>query len=265
MPYDVNTDYKAKSFNHRVRFLVLHYTAGNFQTSLKELTEGPVSAHYLLPDGPMDDQREVFSLVPEAERAWHAGVSAWQDRTDLNDSSIGIEMVNLGYTDKDGKRTWYPFTDYQIETVSELAKDIIARYGIEATRVVGHGDIAPGRKVDPGPVFPWKQLYERGIGAWYEEADQQTAEQAIHTTQASMIVWMQTYLRIYGYPVKKTGQLDLLTKQVIAAFQMHFRASHYSGIPDKETCAILYALVKKYYPRVDLHLPGILTTETCSK
>lgn len=249
MPYEINTEYTAKSFNYRQQFLVLHYTADNFETSLEELTKGPVSSHYLVPEGPMNDRREVFRLVSEDLRAWHAGVSAWQNHANLNDSSVGIEIVNLGYVDKEGERHWFPFATYQIETVIELCKDIVDYYKIEPTCVVGHSDIAPGRKVDPGPLFPWKKLYEHGIGAWYDDADKVAAEAEAEFEQGDInTLWMQKKLRAYGYLIETTGNLDEQTKQVVTAFQMHFRPSNYSGIPDCETYAILSALIKKYYP-----------------
>lgn len=247
----------------------MHYTAGNFKSSLEELTEGPVSSHYLVPEGPMDNQRKVFELVPEVERAWHAGVSAWQDRSNLNDTSIGVEIVNLGYKDEAGKRTWFPFPDYQVETVIELAKDIVDRYKIEPTRVVGHGDIAPGRKVDPGPVFPWKKLYENGIGAWFDDGTKNDAENTLNnniTPDTVDILWVQKNMRTYGYPIEITGQLDKQTTEVIMEFQMHFRPSNFSGVPDAETCAILHALVSKYYPKEALLLEEVYSSkqEICS-
>ncbi|MBW5802946.1 N-acetylmuramoyl-L-alanine amidase [Coxiella endosymbiont of Ornithodoros amblus] len=255
MPYVIDNDYSSPNVNERIRFLVLHYTAGDFESLLKILTDPKrqVSAHYLVPEWPFDGKRKIFQLVPEEKRAWHAGVSAWQDRINLNDTSIGVEMVNLGYIDKEGERTWIPFTNYQIETVIELCTDIIGRYKdeygnkiIRSTRVVAHADVAPGRKVDPGPLFPWKKLYDRGIGAWYDEEEKQQTELLISDNEVD-IKWVQKNLRIYGYPILETGIFDRQTKQVVQAFQMHFRPNNYSGTPDKETCAILNSLVKKYY------------------
>ena len=254
MPYVIDTDYSSPNINERIRFLVLHYTAEDFESSLKTLTDPKrqVSAHYLVPERSFDGKCKIFQLVPEEKRAWHAGVSAWQDRVNLNDTSIGIEIVNLGYIDKEGERTWIPFTDYQIETVIELCINIIERYKdehankiITPTRVVGHADIAPGRKVDPGPLFPWKKLYARGIGAWYDEEEKQQTEFLISDNEVD-IKWVQKNLRIYGYPILETGIFDSQTKQVVKAFQMHFRPKNYCGTPDKETCAILNLLVKKY-------------------
>jgi len=224
--------------------LVLHYTALNFETSLKVLTDPKreVSAHYLIPETDIDGQRKIFQLVQEKERAWHAGVSNWKNRSGLNDTSIGIEIVNLGYTDKDGKRTWYPFTDYQIESVIEISKIIIERYQIQATNIIGHSDIAPGRKLDPGPLFPWKKLYENDIGAWYDEKSLEIKPNAKIDLQK-----LQKNLRTFGYAINITGKLDQQTRTVVQAFQMHFRPNNYSGDPDAETIAILENLIKKYF------------------
>ena len=166
------TSYLAHGKNFRQRFLILHYTADNFQTSVTDLTEKQVSAHYLVPTlKEIDptythDELMVYSLVPENERAWHAGVSAWQQRTEINDSSIGIEIVNLATDTK-----FEPYPDPQIEVVIQLCQDVLARYpDMTPANVLGHSDIAVGRKIDPGPLFPWRRLYDRGIGAWYDES-----------------------------------------------------------------------------------------------
>lgn len=230
--------------NQRIFYLVLHYTALNFENSLKVLTDPAkqVSAHYLVPETSISEQRKVFELVPEEKRAWHAGISKWSKRTGLNDTSIGIEIVNLGYKDEAGKRTWYPFAEYQIESVIELAKEIVGRYQIQPTCVIGHSDIAPGRKVDPGPLFPWKKLYENGVGAWFdEEALEVKSGYEIDITK------LQNNLKKYGYAVEITGNLDQKTRNVLQAFQMHFRPSDHSGNPDAETIAILENLIQKYF------------------
>jgi|ERR1043165_5184013 N-acetylmuramoyl-L-alanine amidase len=244
--YDLIIDeaHPSPNYNQRIFNLVLHYTALNFETSLKVLTDPKreVSAHYLIPETDIDGQRKIFQLVQEKERAWHAGVSNWKNRSGLNDTSIGIEIVNLGYTDKDGKRTWYPFTDYQIESVIEISKIIIERYQIQATNIIGHSDIAPGRKLDPGPLFPWKKLYENDIGAWYDEKSLEIKPNAKIDLQK-----LQKNLRTFGYAINITGKLDQQTRTVVQAFQMHFRPNNYSGDPDAETIAILENLIKKYF------------------
>lgn len=242
----IDRSHASPNANQRIFSLVLHYTALDFKTSLKALTDPntQVSAHYLIPEISMNRKRQIFQLVDEKERAWHAGASTWQKRINLNDTSIGIEIVNLGYSDKEGKRLWYPFTDYQIESVIELAKIIIARYQIHSTCVIGHSDIAPGRKVDPGPLFPWKTLYENGVGAWFEEE-----ELGYNHANEVDILSLQKNLQAYGYMIALTGKLDTQTRTILQAFQMHFRARDYSGNPDAETFAILENLIQKYFPR----------------
>lgn len=240
----IDKTHPSPNYNQRIFYLVLHYTALNFEDSLKVLTDPvkQVSAHYLVPETNIDGQRKIFELVPEEKRAWHAGISTWGKRTGLNDTSIGIEIVNLGYKDEAGKRIWYPFTEYQIESVIQLAKDIVERYQIQPTCVIGHSDVAPGRKVDPGPLFPWKKLYESGVGAWFDE---QALEIKYH--DEIDITKLQNNLKTYGYAIQITGKLDQQTRAVVQAFQMHFRPRDYSGNPDAETIAILENLIKKYF------------------
>ena len=158
----INTSYRAKAFNNRIRFLILHYTAANFSSSIGALTGPNVSAHYLIPDisdptyikaGFTDQQ--IFSLVDENHRAWHAGVSQWAERSNLNDTAIGIEVVNQA-TDDQGKFTFPPYHPQQIAAIEQLAKDILKRYpDITPRNVLGHSDISIGRKSDPGAAFPW--------------------------------------------------------------------------------------------------------------
>ena len=153
----------------------MHYTAEDFHSSLKTLTDEHVSAHYLLPAHPQCEHGKptVYRLVPEAMRAWHAGTSAWRGRSNLNDTSIGIEIVNKGFTRSMLFTHWQPYTAEQIAVLIPLSRDIIQRYGIQPQDVVGHSDIAPQRKQDPGPLFPWRQLAQAGIGAWPDERDVQ--------------------------------------------------------------------------------------------
>lgn len=240
----IDGSHPSPNFNQRIFNLVLHYTALDFETSLKVLTDPKreVSAHYLIPETDIGGQRKIFQLVQDKERAWHAGVSNWKNRSGLNDTSIGIEIVNLGYTDKDGKRTWYPFTDYQIESVIEISKIIIERYQIQATNIIGHSDIAPGRKLDPGPLFPWKKLCKNGIGAWYDEKSLEIQPNAKIDIQR-----LQKNLRTFGYAINITGNFDQQTRTFVQAFQMHFRPNDYSGNLDAETIAILENLIKKYF------------------
>lgn len=248
---DYNSYRSIKSFNRRVRFLVIHYTAANFLTSVTTLTGVSVSAHYLVPD-PSDksyisagfkDMR-IFNLVDENDRAWHAGVSSWGGRSNLNDTSIGIETVNLA-TENKGVFNFPSYNQTQIDAIKELALNIIQRYpDITPENVVGHSDIAPGRKSDPGPAFPWKELYDFGVGAWFDEKTKNKYLDKFGSSLPSKneVIGM---LKKYGYDtsgsVTNAGYV-----QLIKSFQMHFRPSDYSGILDIETTAILYALIEKY-------------------
>ena len=243
--YKVTTDYyPSVSQDERVRFLVLHYTAINTELSLKVLTQKDVSSHYLINDY---DDKQINLLVDETKRAWHAGVSKWKGLDNLNFSSIGIEIVNLG----NSGGVYQPYPDYQIKKVGELARDIVNRYNIQPFNVVGHADIAPGRKPDPGPLFPWKKLYtDCGVGAWYEETDKYLLMQQYpwDTMSSVFITDVQNDLKKYGYDVPSNGMIDAQTKNAIIAFQMHFRPEKYDGVVDSETWAILKALNKKYNP-----------------
>lgn len=195
----------------------------------------------------------VYALVPETNRAWHAGVSYWQGERLLNASSIGVEIVNTGFPDADEnaplmRRRWAPFPDAQMAVVGRLAADIAARHEIPPQKVVGHSDIAPGRNLDPGPLFPWRMLHEQyGVGAW-PDAIAVEYYRACRPFRGD-IAELQAKLLAYGYDTPQTGVLDLRTTDVIAAFQMHFRPARYDGVPDAETVAILDALLDKYIER----------------
>lgn len=155
---DYNSYRTTTPYGKRVRFLVLHYTALDFAASVKALTTGAASAHYLIP-APHDPSykaagfkgQRIFNLVAEEDRAWHAGVSGWARRDNLNDTSIGIEIVNLA-RDDDGVFTFPDYERSQINALKQLAKNILQRYpDMTPKNVVGHSDIAVGRKSDPGP------------------------------------------------------------------------------------------------------------------
>ncbi|AHM74269.1 N-acetylmuramoyl-L-alanine amidase [Yersinia hibernica] len=246
--YKVDSSVSSVAQNARVRFLVLHYTALDDAQSLKVLTQGQVSAHYLVKTHPdsLDGKPVVLQLVPESERAWHAGVSDWHGRSSLNDTSIGIEIVNKGFTEKMLGRQWYPYNESQIQLIERLTKDIIERYNIDPTDVVAHSDIAPLRKSDPGPLFPWQRLAEQGIGAWPDNATVTKYIDGRNKNDLASVAVIQQALARYGYKIPQTGELDDETRQVITAFQMHFRADDFSGAPDVETEAIALALVEKY-------------------
>lgn len=232
----VDASYRASAQDSRVQFLVLHFTSSDFHRALGTLTEGEVSSHYLVRDEPPT----VYRLVDESRRAYHAGVSSWQGNTQLNAASIGIEIVNRGYRPELGG--WQEYPKAQVEVVLELVKDIVRRHKIRPDRIVGHSDVAPQRKLDPGPRFPWKRLAEAGLVPWPNEA-QVARRRAMFEQRLPEAAWFQAMLERHGYTVPTHGQLDEETTRVIAAFQMRYRPAAFDGVPDAETAAILDVLV----------------------
>lgn len=244
--------FPAVAQNFRQKYVILHYTAIDHDKSVKVLTTQSVSAHYLVND--LDDS-EIYQLVDENKRAYHAGISEWRKETGLNDISIGIEIVNKGFVETSGKRVFVPFPDYQVKKVAELVKDLVARYQIPPTNVLGHSDVAPTRKQDPGPLFPWKKLFdEYGIGMWYDDAAKQTflsqiipEEFVTKFNDGAFIMKVQMELKKIGYSsLQESGVWDKATQTTIEAFQYHFRPENYDGKLDMETWAILQALNQKY-------------------
>jgi N-acetylmuramoyl-L-alanine amidase len=207
------------NFNARkAQLIVLHHTSiGDADAALRVLktrnSQGPVSAHYLVEmDGRIDQ------LVDDGARAWHAGAARWGDMTDLNSSSIGIEIDNDGHA---------PFTQPQIDALIQLLADLTTRLGIPRTAIVGHGDIAPGRKDDPSVQFPWATLASRGFGLWFD-APLVPAPPGFDSLAA---------MRLVGYDVSTP-------RTAIIAFHRHYRAMETDTLDDTDA-AILYSLQKK--------------------
>lgn len=248
--YYIDKSFSSISQDDRVKFLIFHYTAVNDARSLQILTQDKVSAHYLIPSIPKmkNDKPVIYNFVPEEKRAWHAGLSNWNGRLNLNDSSIGVEIVNKGFTeDILGDKVWYPFNKQQISAIIVLAKDIIKRYNITPDNVLAHSDIAPLRKYDPGKLFPWKRLAELGIGAWPDEMTVKKYLAGRLAYAPASVSVVQKYLQKYGYDkIPQSGELDEETRRTISAFQLHFRPADISGNADAETEAIARALVEKY-------------------
>lgn len=252
--FPINSDCRSKGFNSRVRFLIFHYTAANFSSSISALTGPTVSAHYLVPDisdatyvkAGFTDQH-IFNLVDEHQRAWHAGVSQWRDRGNLNDTSIGIEIVNQA-SDHQGQFTFPPYHPQQIAAIEQLALDILKRYpDISPRNVLGHSDIAVGRKSDPGPAFPWHALYLKGIGAWFDAQTQRACLQEYRKNGLPTRAQSLALFKAYGYDIT-SATTEAGLRQLVRAFQLHFRAANHDGVMDLETAANLAALVKKYAP-----------------
>lgn len=233
----LDTSHASVNFDNRVQFVVVHYTSANLERSLSLLTHGEVSSHYLIGDTPPT----IYKLVDESARAWHAGESEWEGRTWLNSSSIGIEIVNPGFSDTPTGRIWYPYTEGQVQALIMLLKDIVKRNHIDPRHIIGHSDIAPLRKLDPGPLFPWKRLAAEGLGIWPDER-LVAQEQALLMDALPSISWFQQQLARLGYETPQTGELDVATRHVLAAFQMHYRPERFTGDPDARTAALLKVL-----------------------
>ncbi len=200
--------------------LVLHYTGmTTAAAALNRLCDpaARVSSHYVV-----EEDGTVWRLVPEQRRAWHAGESGWRGRHDINAYSIGIEIVNPGH-----EFGYRPFPEAQIAAVEELCRDIVTRWTIPGRNVVGHSDVAPHRKQDPGELFPWVRLARVGIGLWPDFSQPAQPLETIADTQAA--------LAGYGYDLPVTGAEDERTVQVLIAFQRHFRPENCDGIADAET------------------------------
>lgn len=216
--------------------IVLHYTGMSDAASaiVRLCTAGSeVSAHYVvLEDG------NIVQCVRESDRAWHAGASSWAGESDINSCSIGIEIVNrghdLGYTD---------FPLRQVAAVIALCKGIMLRREIPKHRVLGHSDVAPSRKRDPGEKFPWRLLADSGVGLWVEPAPIVHGPQIMLGAQGDDVLDLQRALATYGYGVPLSGQYDAATMDVVAAFQRHFRPELIDGIADRSTLTTLSRLL----------------------
>ncbi len=202
-----------------IDILVLHYTGmKTADEALVRLCDpaAKVSAHYTI-----DRDGRVFAHVPEERRAWHAGVSWWAGESNVNARSIGIELVNPGH-----EFGYVPFAEAQIGSLIDLCRQIVARHPIPPHRVLGHSDVAPARKTDPGELFPWRQLAEFGIGLWPARGAGAAASSA---------------LADFGYGIPP--QADVPLDAVIAAFQRHFRPARIDGLWDGECAELLAGLL----------------------
>ncbi|AXV15726.1 N-acetylmuramoyl-L-alanine amidase [Neorhizobium sp. SOG26] len=217
--------------------IILHYTG--MPTAGQALAwlcngESQVSSHYFIHEDGRVDQ-----LVPEARRAWHAGKSEWAGETDINSCSIGIEIANPGHPGG-----LPPFPDAQIQAVIELCRDCGARWKIAPERVLGHSDVAPIRKVDPGENFPWEKLHLDGIGHWIAPTQITGGRFFQYGESGQPIEALQSMLSVYGYAIEVSGTFCERTKGVVEAFQRHFRPQLVDGIADFSTIDTLHRLLK---------------------
>jgi N-acetylmuramoyl-L-alanine amidase len=217
--------------------LLLHYTGmpseeGALAWLLSD--DSQVSSHYFV-----RENGEVIQLVPESMRAWHAGRSFWKGLTDINSASIGIEIANSGHP---GGLPDFP--DAQIEAVIRLCRDIVSRRGIVPERVLGHSDVAPVRKVDPGEKFPWARLHQAGIGHYVEPAPISGGRFFQKGDRGPPVEALQSMLALYGYNTPISGDFCERTEGDVAAFQRHFRPEKVDGVADFSTIDTLHRLLK---------------------
>jgi len=217
--------------------LILHYTGmPTGEGALARLIDpaSQVSAHYLVwEDGRIDQ------LVPERARAWHAGEAIWKGEADINSASIGVEIVNPGH---DGGSPRFP--ERQIAATVALAQDVCARLRIPPERVLGHSDVAPARKRDPGEAFPWETLWRGGVGHWVAPAPLNGGALFFSGEEGPPVRALQAMLALYGYGLDLTGVYDRRTQAAVTAFQRHFRPERVDGKADASTVATLKALIE---------------------
>ena len=202
-----------------IDILLLHYTGmASAAAALERLCDeqARVSSHYLI-----DEEGIIYRLVPEANRAFHAGLSFWNGERDINSRSIGIELVNPGH-----EFGYRPFPEAQMQALIGLAQELVERYPIPPERVLGHSDVAPTRKQDPGELFDWELLAQNGIGLWPMPFTKHSGQDA------------GTLLSRFGY---ETGEASITTASLVA-FQRHFRPARIDGVADEETLRLLDAL-----------------------
>jgi len=216
--------------------LVLHYTGMKTGPEALDRLRDPlakVSSHYMV-----EEDGRIFRLVPEERRAWHAGVSFWKGERNINGVSIGVEIVNPGH-----EFGYRPFPEAQVAAVIALTADIRSRWMIGNDRIVGHSDVAPGRKDDPGELFPWKRLAEAGHGLWAEAAPAPGLPLAEGAEGVEVFALQAGFTRL-GYDLPPSGKFDAATRDVVVAFQRHWRQEKVDGVADGQTRAQLIALLK---------------------
>jgi len=217
-----------------IDMLILHYTGmPTTAEALARLVDpaAKVSAHYLV-----DEAARVYRLVPEGKRAWHAGVAQWGGVTDINAHSIGIEISNPGH-----EHGYREFSLEQVAAVTSLAREIVTRHRIHPARVLGHSDVAPMRKQDPGELFDWQRLARAGVGLWPGQV-RPLGRTLVPGESGADVSAMQKQLAAFGYRVPTRGDYCAETQAVVQAFQRHFRPVKVDGVADGHTRALIARL-----------------------
>jgi N-acetylmuramoyl-L-alanine amidase len=226
----------------RVELLIVHYTGmPSAEGARARLCDAAakVSSHYMI-----EEDGRVYRLVAEDRRAWHAGAGGWRGQDDVNSRSIGVELVNPGH-----EHGYRPFPPAQMAAFVALARGILARHSIAAQGLLGHSDVAPTRKTDPGELFDWRGLAADGIGVWPDLAAKPSPGSALLALGATgdAVRELQSKLAAYGYEIACDGLYDSYTAQVVTAFQRHFRPWQIDGQMDVETGSYLDKLLKIVY------------------
>ena len=219
-----------------VDMIVLHYTGmPEAEAALKWLCDpkSQVSCHYFV----FEDGR-VARLVDEEQRAWHAGAAFWAGERDINSRSIGIEIANPGHA-----FGYREFPNAQIEAVIRLCRDLVARFRVPAERILAHSDVAPGRKQDPGELFPWDRLAAEGIGHWVRPAPVAPGTVLQLGDRGPAVSALKAQFERYGYGADRSDVFDTDLEAVVTAFQRHFRPGRVDGVADPSTLATLSRLL----------------------
>lgn len=222
-----------------VDILLLHYTG--MPTAAEAIARlcdpaAKVSAHYVI-----DEDGTVHRLVPEDRRAWHAGVARWRGADNINARSVGIELVNPGH-----EWGYRPFPEAQMAVLEVLSREIVARHRIPPARVLGHSDVAPMRKQDPGELFDWARLARIGLGLWPRPdfTPPEGAPALMAGERGPAVLDLQIALDAIGYWVEGTALFDPVTEAAVTAFQRHFRAARVDGVADAETIGLAFHLAE---------------------
>ena len=236
--YSPNFDTKKRKAKE-IKFIVFHYTGmKNEKDAINRLTsfKSKVSSHYLI-----KNNGEILTLVPDLYIAWHAGISSWKKFKQLNKNSIGIEISNSGHENK-----YTSFNKRQIKSVLKLTKFLIQKYKIKSKFILGHSDISPDRKKDPGEKFPWEYLSKRRIGYWHNLNQKKLLEKR---SKEISIVEKNTFIKnLYkiGYPKNSIKKNNDYFKKLTIAFQRRFRQDLINGVADAECLIISANLTKKF-------------------
>lgn len=234
--WHASPNHNERGDGRRPDMLVLHYTGMNGHDSARDWLCNPaskVSCHYIV-----DTDGIITQMVPEQRRAWHAGVAIWQGETDINSCSIGIEIDNPGHVETGLE----DYAGAQMEAVARLSLDICARHKIRKPRVLGHSDVAPARKNDPGEHFDWARLYRVGVGVWVPAAPLNTTGDSLSPgDEGPQVAALGEQLRAIGYGVPDASAggtphtYDTALTEIVTAFQRHWRQARVDGIADPST------------------------------